>query len=115
MPQWSHCRVTIRFDDGSPPHEDDDSQLGIEAGQIVVVYMDDEGPVVLGGHEHEPGCFELLARSRPRHATLERSPDGRVLVGSWQEGIRAGKWRIELTGAADPDAGSDSPTNGRRR
>jgi hypothetical protein len=104
MPHWSRCRVTIRFRDGTPPHEDDDSQLGVESGQIVVVYMDDQGPVVLGGHEHEPGCFELLARSRPLHATLERSPDGRVLVGSWQERERSGEWRIELPEAADPES-----------
>ena len=106
MPRWSHCRVRIACDDGSPEHADDDSDVGIEDGQIVVSYMDDEGPVVLAGREQEPGHFELVARSRLRRATLVRSADGRTLAGAWSERESGGKWLVELGAACD--VGSDS-------
>ncbi len=106
MPRWSRCHVRIACDDGSPDHEDDDADVGIEAGQIVISYMDDEGPVVLAGREQEPGSFELVARSRLRRATLVRSSDGRTLAGAWSERERGGKWLVELGAACD--AGSDA-------
>jgi hypothetical protein len=105
VPRWSHSRVQIICDDGSPDHEDDDADVGIEDGQIVVSYMDDEGPVVLAGRVQTPGHFDLVARSRLRRATLVRSADGRTLAGAWSERERRGNWLVELGPACD--AGSD--------
>ena len=112
MPRWSRCRVTISCDDGSPSHEDADADAGIEDGQIMVAYMDDEGPVVLAGREQEPGHFELVGRSRLRRATLVRSGDGRALAGAWSERERGGKWLVELGAACD--AGDDGSNRAKR-
>jgi len=108
VPRWSHSRVRIVYDDGSPDHADDDSDVGIEGGQIVVAYMDDEGPVVLAGREQAPGHFELVARSRLRRATLVRSSDGRTLAGAWNERERGGEWSVDLGEANEAGAGGGS-------
>jgi len=77
-------------------HEDGDSRLRIAEGSILVAYMDEDGPVVLEGRETSAGRFELVARSRPRRATLALAEDRRSLAGEWLERGRGGVWRIEL-------------------
>ena len=94
MPRYLACRAEVGFDDGSPVFTDDDVDVEIEDGQMLVVYFDDQGPVVFQGREAAPGRYELTARSRPRKAQLLRTEG--VLEGSWQEGDRTGSLRIEL-------------------
>ena len=93
------CRVVVTFDDGSPPQEDDEGDVYLDASQLLVSYWDEEGPVVLVGSRCGENRFELLARSRPRKATLERV--GRVLEGRWTEGDDAGGLRVELARALE--------------
>ena len=98
MPIWEACTTRIEWHDGTPPHEDDDTDVHIEDGRIVVCYWDDQGPVVFEGTEEAPGHFELTARSRPRKATLALVAEGRRLEGSFEErGAPCGTLRIDLT------------------
>lgn len=96
MPVYHECRAEIRFDDGSPPIEDDDVEVRIGGGRILLCYWDDRGAVVFEGSEGPDGEFELRARSRPRTARLSHAPGRRLLEGTWSEGDEAGELRIEL-------------------
>ena len=96
MPQFSNCLLEVACEAGDEPdYHCDDCDVGLDAESITVMYFDDQGPVVFAGHETSPGSFELVCRSRPRVATLERS-EGNVLTGSWEEGEAHGRWRIVL-------------------
>ncbi len=95
MPRFLACRAVVGFDDGSPVFTDDDVDVSIEDGRILLTYFDDQGAVVFEGREEAPGHYELTARSRPRRAQLRRTDD--VLEGSWREGNSTGSLRIELT------------------
>jgi hypothetical protein len=96
LPQFSNCVLEVVCEAG---HEADfrcdDCDLGLDAGSITVTYFDDQGPLVFGGHETSPGCFELVCRSRPRVASLERC-EANAFEGSWEEGEAHGCWRIVL-------------------
>jgi hypothetical protein len=94
MPRYLACRARVVFDDGSPVLTDDDVDVEIEDGRILLCYFDDQGAVVFQGREESPGRFALVARSRPRRAELLHR-DG-VLEGSWREGDRTGTLRVEL-------------------
>jgi hypothetical protein len=110
MPHFTGCRVVVAFDDGRPAAEDDDADLQLGDGKLLLAYWDEQGAVVLAGAEGEPGCFELLARSRPRHGTLRRE-GARVFTGRWFQGEECGTLRVELpagsVGCAEPDAGGE--------
>ena len=95
VPHFSGCRVVVGFDDGRSDHEDDDADLQLGDGELLLSYWDDEGAVVLVGAEAEPGHFELLARSRPLRCALRRA-DARTLTGSWSQGEECGTLRVEL-------------------
>ncbi len=95
MPRYLACRAEVGFDDGSPVFIDDDVDVEIEDGRMLLTYFDDEGAVVFEGREQAPGHYVLTARSRPRKAQLLRTED--VLEGSWREGDSTGSLRIELT------------------
>ena len=95
MPRYLACRAEVGFDDGSPVFTDDDVDVEIEDGRMLLTYFDDQGAVVFQGREEAPGRYELIARSRPRRAQLLHT--GSVLEGSWQEGDSTGSLRIELT------------------
>ncbi len=94
MPRFLACRAVVGFDDGSPVFTDEDVDVTIEDGRILLTYFDDQGPVVFEGREEAPGHYELTARSRPRKAQLLRTGD--LLDGSWQEDDSTGTLRIEL-------------------
>lgn len=94
MPRFLACRTEVRFDDGSPAFVDDDADVEIDDGRILLCYFDDCGAVVLQGREKEPGRFELVARSRPRKARLTRNEG--VLEGTWYEGDSTGSLRVVL-------------------
>ena len=98
MASFSGCRVTVGFCDGRPAFEDDDADLHLGDGELLLSYWDERGVVVLIGPESEPGCFELVARSRPRRCTLRRE-DPRAFSGSWVEGEERGTLRVELPAA----------------
>ena len=93
--RWCACRVRLE-QGGELLHEDPDSRVAVEAGSILVAYMDEDGPVVLEGRETDTGRFELTARSRPRRATLAFAGDRRSLAGEWRDRGSHGLWRIEL-------------------
>ncbi len=95
MPRYLACRAEVGFDDGSPVFTDDDVDVEIEDGRMLLTYFDDQGAVVFQGREEAPGRFELTARSRPRKAQLQRT--GGALEGSWQEGDVTGSLHIVLT------------------
>ena len=95
MPRFLACRAVVGFDDGSPVFTDDDVDVTIADGRILLTYFDDQGAVVFEGREEAPGQYQLTARSRPRKAQLLRTED--VLEGSWREGDSTGSLRIELT------------------
>jgi hypothetical protein len=95
---WVGCSVRLDAD-GELLHEDEDSRLGLDGAAIFVAYMDEEGPVVLEGRQAGPGRFELVARSRPRRATLALDRDRRSLSGEWRERDQSGSWRIDLAEA----------------
>ncbi len=95
MPRYLACRAEVGFDDGTPVFTDDDVDVELGDGHILLVYFDDQGAVVFQGREEAPGRYELTARSRPRKAQLVRT--GSTLEGSWQEGENTGSLRIELT------------------
>jgi hypothetical protein len=92
---WRTCRVSL-YEGDVRVHEDADARCRIAGGEILVAYMDDEGPVVLAGHARTPGCFDLHARSRPRRADLALAGDGCHLAGAWRERDRSGRWEIAL-------------------
>ncbi len=95
---WVGC--SVRLDAGGELlHEDEDSRLGLDGAAIFVAYMDEEGPGVLEGRQAGLGRFELVARSRPRRATLSFAMDRRSLSGEWRERDLSGSWRIELAEA----------------
>ena len=93
MASYSSCRVRVTYDDGRETFEDDDCDVSLDTGDLLITYWDERGPVVLAGTATEGG-FELVARSRPRRATLARSGD--VLEGTWRERDETGGLRIEL-------------------
>ncbi len=95
MPRFLACRAEVGFDDGRPAFTDEDVDVEIEDGRILLTYFDERGAVVFQGREEAPGRYELIARSRPRRANLTRTDD--VLEGSWREGDETGWLRIELT------------------
>ena len=101
MPRWTNCRIEVRRADGEPPFLDDDCDVALEAGRLIVSYFDDEGPVVFEAPAPEaaepaPAPYELVCRSRPRVATLQASPDRSRLHGRWREGDLEGEWTILL-------------------
>ena len=100
MPQFSNCLLEVASEAGDDADfRCEDCDLEFEAGSITVTYFDDQGPLVFGGHETSPGCFELVCRSRPRVATLRRS-EANAFEGSWEEGDEHGRWRIVLPSQA---------------
>lgn len=99
MPSFSGCRVTVEYDDGRPAHEDDDSDLQLGEGRLLLSYWDEQGVVVWVGSESEPGRYDLSARSRPRQGTLRREGP-RSFAGSWREGEASGRLRVEIRGAS---------------
>ncbi len=94
MPHYLRCLVAVTDDAGEPPFEDDDADVELGSGGVLVSYFDDQGPVVLQGVETEPGRFALKARSRPRQAELVR--EGTRLEGRWWDARTGGSLRIEL-------------------
>ena len=94
MPRDLRCRASVGSDAGEPDVLDDDVDVELAQGRILVAYFDDQGPVVLEGLETAPGRYELTARSRPRRAELALS-DGR-LEGRWWEARSGGPLCIEL-------------------
>lgn len=99
---WIACSVRLDAD-GELLHEDEDARLALDGGGILVAYMDEEGPVVLEGRRAAAGRFELVARSRPRRATLVLAVNRRSLTGDWHERGRDGTWRIDLPETLPPD------------
>ena len=102
MPRWTSCRIEVRRADGEPPFRDDDCDVALEAGRLIVSYFDDEGPVVFEAEEPESGPFELVCRSRPRLATLSLTPDRARLHGRWSERDLEGELTIFLTPSQSP-------------
>jgi hypothetical protein len=94
--RFRDCRAEVRSSDGSPVFEDDDVDVRIEDGWILLCYWDELGAVVFEGTESSPGRFELKARSRPRTARLVHSPERGLLEGTWSEGDDEGLLLIEL-------------------
>ncbi|MCE2391152.1 MAG: hypothetical protein J4G09_06660 [Proteobacteria bacterium] len=101
MPRWSNCRIEVRPADGDSPFRDDDCDVTLDEGRLIVSYFDDEGPLVFEAPEPETGPFELVCRSRPRRATLALSDDRARLHGRWRERDLEGEWTIFL----DPPQG----------
>lgn len=99
MPHFP-CRVVAAFDDERPDCEDDDADLQLGDGALLLTYWDDDGVVVLAGAEIEPGAFDWMARSRPRRGTLRRV-DARTFTGVWEQGGDCGTLRVELPDDAD--------------
>lgn len=100
------CRVVVGYCDGRLDLEDDDADLSLGDGALVLAYWDEQGAVVFAGAEAEPGRFELTARSRPRRCTLLRE-DARTFTGSWAQGEECGTLRVVI-----PDEG-DGATEAR--
>ena len=98
--QYSGCRVAVGAAADQPDFEDDDADLALGDGQLLLSYWDEQGAVVFAGVEARPGRFELTARSRPRRATLERAGPRR-LVGRWEEAGASGTLCVELPEDAD--------------
>jgi len=89
--------VVVGYRDGRANLEDDDSDLQLDGGALVLAYWDEHGAVVFAGAEAEPGRFELTARSRPRRCTLQRE-GSRTFTGTWVQGAECGTLRIEIRG-----------------
>jgi hypothetical protein len=83
-------------DPDEPDFRCDDCDVTLLPGALELHYFDDEGPVVFGGRECDPGVFELVCRSRPRTAVLRRSGGDSALEGTWEQGEAQGTWRIVL-------------------
>jgi len=104
--RYNSCRVAVGSGAGSADFEDTDADVSIGGGELLFCYWDDRGVVFFAGVEREPGRFELVARSRPRRATLRRRGPRRF-EGSWEEGGDSGTLRVELPEDADvPPQGS---------
>ena len=95
MALWAACRVELLSND-APRFACDDCEVRLDETALVVSYFDDEGPVVLAAPNDGSGRFDLVARSRPRKATLTHDEAAGVLEGDWSEGGVAGTWRIVL-------------------
>ena len=87
---------TLVFEDGSPPYVDDDTEVRIEGGRLLVYYFDDEGAVVYDGVEEEPGRFRLMARSRRRTGMVRFDDSGSVLRGYFEEDGERFRFEIHL-------------------
>ena len=59
MPRYLACRAEVGFDDGTPVFTDDDVDVELGDGHILLVYFDDQGAVVFQGREEAPGRYEL--------------------------------------------------------
>lgn len=105
MQHFDGCLVVVGFDDGRPDQSDDDADLQLREGALLLSYWDDQGAVVLVGDEREPGCYELHARTRPRRCTLRRE-DARTFRGAWAQGNESGTLRVALRVEAGPVPGS---------
>ena len=92
--------MVVGYRDGRADVEDDDSDLHLSEGGLVLSYWDEHGAVVFAGAEAEPGRFELTARSRPRRCTLQRE-DSRTFIGSWVQGEECGTLRVEIPDEGD--------------
>jgi hypothetical protein len=91
---YEGCTTHIVFEDGSPPYVDDDTEVRIEGGRLLVYYFDDEGAVVYDGVEEEPGRFRLMARSRRRTGVLRLDGDRSALRGHFEEDGE--RFRLEI-------------------
>ena len=99
MARWSGCQIRVTGE--AEPFFDDDCDVQLEGDSLVVSYFDSEGPLVFVGSPSDGGTrFDLVCRSRPRRATLERSADGRSLEGRWTERELSGTLHIVL---GEPD------------
>ena len=94
---YEGCTTRIVFEDGSPPYVDEDTEVRIEGGRLLVFYFDDEGAVVYDGVEEEPGRFRLMARSRRRTGMVCFDDSGTVLRGHFEEDGERFRFEIRLT------------------
>lgn len=93
--QFNGCHVVVGEGGPFQAVEDDDADLALGEGELLLSYWDDQGAVVLVGPEDEPGRFELMGRSRRRRATLRRK-SLHCFEGQWFEGSASGSLRVEL-------------------
>ena len=104
MPRTYHadCSVEVEAWDDQAEFECDDAEVWIEDGSILVSYFDAEGIVVLEGIPDGKGGWHLVARSRPRRATLVPAvDDARSFAGTIEEGGESTRWTLRLS---EPEA-----------
>lgn len=97
------CRVVAGFDDGRAPDIDDDADLELQGGTLLLTYWDDGGAVVFAGERQDDGRYELVARSRPRRAVLRREGAAR-LVGEWEGKGDRGSLTVDVPRPIDDGA-----------
>lgn len=76
----------------------EECEVSIESGQIVVRYLADDGFIEYVGHEIGDGHFELLCPDINGKASLHQFPGGKILEGFWIEDGERGMWRLILSG-----------------
>lgn len=97
MKTWSGCRVSVLDASGAVVASADDAEVSLDdAGELLVSFFDDDGPLVFHGCADPAGEFDLWCRGRPRRATLCFRADHSRLEGGWRERDATGTWRIEL-------------------
>jgi hypothetical protein len=96
LPAWERCRLTIWDDEDIVRWEDEDADVRLDDEQIVISYVDADGPVVWVGENDGRDRFELFTRSHVRRGVLELSEDGTTFDGVWSEREAEGTWRVVL-------------------
>lgn len=71
-------------------------ELKIQNAHITVSYVIDDEKVLYRGRQNGEGHFELKSAYNDGRASLHRFPEGKVLVGYWQENGVEGFWRITV-------------------
>lgn len=90
------AKMEIGFYDETPAWENEECEIRINDGEIVVSYEDDHGVVVYKGKDEGTGHFVLECPAKRAKATLHQFPKSKFLEGFWLEEGSRGFWRITL-------------------
>ena len=101
---YPDSRVEVSAWEDQEAFECDDAEVWIEDGSMLISYFDADGIVVLEGHLGPGNGWALVARSRPRRATLRPiGSDVRGFEGSIDEQGVSIRWTLRLGTPATPD------------
>lgn len=97
MDQFARYKADTIYYSDAIADTNEECDVSIEAGRIIVRYDTDEGPVEYVGHEVGDDHFELKCPDIKGRASLHRFPGRKVLEEFWIENDERGMWRLTLS------------------